>query len=448
MTAEAGPHVLVIFGATGDLARRKLFPGLFQLARLDLLPDGFAVIGSGRHSPGGDEKFRASIADSVREFVDDFDEAAWQEFAARIFFQRAVSDDGAELAAAVRSTRRQLGRDARTLLYLSVPPAAMADMVGMLGASGLADGARLIMEKPFGQDLDSARELDAAVHEVFDEERVFRIDHFLGKEAVQNLLALRAANDLFASVWDRGHVRYVRIDVPERIGIEGRASFMEATGTFRDMVPTHLFQVLGMVALEPPAELSERSLREARLAVFRALRPLDPGDVVFGQYEGYRDEDGVADDSGRETYVALKAWVDNPRWRGVPFHLRTGKALASDDATVTLGLSEPPAALPGEPDGPDGLAELVVELADPFAVRVDVRVRRPGPGMDLTGATLALRGEGTPLEPYARLVYDALRGDRLLYTSAAEIERLWEVCAPVLADPPPARPYARGSDGP
>jgi glucose-6-phosphate 1-dehydrogenase len=364
---EIPPHVLVVFGATGDLAKRLLLPGVARLHQEGLLPDGFRVIGSGRHSPGTDDEFRESLGDAIRGIED------------RVSFVVSDSDDGADLAAAVRDARRDLGADARTLLYLSVPPAAMGPMVEMLGDTGLAEDARLVLEKPFGYDVASAKELNETVRGVFPEERVFRIDHFLGKEAVRKLAGVTP--DASA----------VQIDVPEEIDIEGRGSFMESTGTFRDMVPTHLCQVLGVLAAEPGG---------AKLDVFRAMRPFDPARTVFGQYEGYRDEEDVDPESDRETFVALEVFVDNERWRGVPFHLRTGKALAKTRAAVTAG-------------------SLHVDLTD--------------------------ADDG---EPYARLLLEAMRGDRTWFTGAEEIERLWEVCAPVLDAPPETERYPRGSWGP
>ncbi|MDT8914499.1 glucose-6-phosphate dehydrogenase [Amycolatopsis sp. PS_44_ISF1] len=382
------PHVLVIFGATGDLAQRLLFPGLVQLWREGGLPDGFRVIGSGRTSPGSDDEFRSELGEKVREHAD-VDAADWSSFAGRLSFVASDSDDGDDLAQAVRSARADLGDDARTLLYLSVPPEAMGPMVRMFGDTGLADDARLILEKPIGHDLASARELHETVRATFAEEQVFRIDHFLGKEAVRRLPERLT-----------GPVPAVAIEVPEEIDIEGRGSFMEATGTFRDMVPTHLCQVLGVLAMDPPERRDAAGVHAAKLAVFRALRPFAPERTVFGQYEGYRDEEDVDPDSDRETFVALETFVDTPRWQGVPFRLRTGKALARTSVVVTAGPHR----------------------------------------FDLT--------EETDATAYARLLHEALRGDRTWFTTAEEVERLWEVSAPVLDSPPPTHRYPRGSQGP
>ncbi|WP_235926582.1 glucose-6-phosphate dehydrogenase [Actinokineospora pegani] len=439
------PHVFVIFGATGDLAKRKLFPGLFRLHRAGLLPE-FAIIGSGRHSPGTDEEFRDKVGAAVE------DREAWAEFAQRITFQTSSAEDGADLAAAVRAKRDELGEDSRSLLYLSVPPNTMKPMVGMLGETGMAEGARLVLEKPFGSDLATAKELNSALHGVFAEEDLFRIDHFLGKEAVQNILVFRFANGLFEPIWRQGHIAYVQIDVPEKIGIEGRAGFMESTGTFRDMVTTHLCQILGFLTLEPPTEISAEALRAERLKLYRSLRPFEPQDVVFGQYEGYRDEEGVDDKSQVETFVAVRAWIDNWRWQGVPFYLRTGKAMAAGKRTVTVGFSEPPLAMfPSEVAA--GPSELVFELSEQASLSLRIRAKRPGPELRIGAAHMDLDFEEAfdgeqPLEAYERLLLDVLRGDQTLFSGSAEIERLWQVCETILRDPPEVRPYARGSWGP
>jgi glucose-6-phosphate 1-dehydrogenase len=309
----------------------------------------------------------------------------------------------------------------------------------------------VVVEKPFGTDLDSSRELDAALKDVISEEQVYRIDHFLGKEAVQNILALRFANGLIEPAWNRDHVTSVQIDVPETLTAQGRGAFYESTGCFRDMISTHLCQVLGFVAMEPPVHLDERSLRNEKAKVFAAMRPLDPSRVIFGQYDGYRDEDGVADDSTVDTFVALEAFVDTERWQGVPFYLRTGKALAANRRTVTLTFRTPPMGRFGASEyGPN---QLMIELSDTPEFGVSLMAKRLGPRMDLMPFTFHLDladedPDDTPLEAYERLLLDVLRGDQTLFTRADEVDRLWEVCQPVLDHPPTTRPYARGSWGP
>ena len=448
--SDLPPHVFLLFGARGDLAARKLFPGLYRLAAAGRLPAEYAVIGSGRHSPGTDEEFRDEVLDGLRDSVDDLDESVARDLLGRVSFETSDADDGSDLAARVREVEESLGDGVRRLVYLSVPPTAMSGMVAMLGREGLAERARLVIEKPFGLDLESFEELDRDVHEVFDEEQVFRIDHFLGKEAVQNLLALRFANALFEPAWDRRSIASVQVDVPETLAMEGRGSFYESTGALRDMVSTHLFQILGAVALEDPGEWSAAAVRRARAEVFEAVRPLDPARVVLGQYDGYRDEDDVDEDSTVETFVALEAWVDNDRWRAVPFHLRTGKAMAETRRTVTLRFRQPDSTVFGSGLEPD---EVVLELTDEAQVHVELLGKRPGPEMELAPATMRLDlGEelphDEPLEAYERLLLDVLHDDHTLFAHADETRRLWEVCQPVLDDRPDPLPYDQESWGP
>ena len=445
------PHVVVLFGATGDLARRKLFPGLYRLAAAGRLPADYRVIGSGRHAPDGD--FAQQVLDGLRDTVDELDADVADAFVSRITFQTSDADDGSALAAAVRDAESELGDDARRLVYLSVPPAAMEPMIRMLGAEGIADDARIVVEKPFGTDLESSRSLQATLDDVAGEDAVFRIDHFLGKEAVQNVLALRFANGLLEPSWNAEHVCAVQIDVPEELTIEGRGSFYEATGALRDMVSTHLSQVLGFLAMERPDGIDADHLRDAKAAVFEAVQPLSPDDVVRGQYEGYTDEDGVDADSTTETFVAVRVHVDTDRWRGVPFLLRTGKAMAATRRTVTLFFRAPEPLFESREDGDD---RLVLELGEVPEVTASLNVKRPGPTFELerAAATLTLpdaddeNAEHRPLEAYERLLLDVMQGDQMLFTRGDEVDRLWQVITPVLEDPPPVQTYAKGSWGP
>ena len=449
-----GPHVLVLFGATGDLAKRKLFPGLYRLAAAGRLPEEYMIVGSGRNSPGSDDEFRTQVREGLVKSVDDLDDAVADDLIGRLSFCVSDAEDGADLAEAVRRAEQRLtaGREVHRLLYMSVPPTAMQPMIAMLGREGLAERARLVIEKPFGTDLASACQLDATLHDVVGEDQIFRIDHFLGKESVQNILALRFANGLFEPAWNAAHIASVQIDVPEELTIEGRGKFYESTGAFRDMITTHLCQLLGFIALEPPVRLSANRLRDEKAKVFAAMRPLDPESVVFGQYEGYRDEDSVADDSQVETFVAVEAYVDNWRWSGVPFYLRTGKALAQSRRTITLTFRTPPLLMfPGNvPEQPN---QLVLELADDALLSVEIRAKRPGPSMQLAEAALRLDfaqefADDDALEAYERLLLDVMRGDQTLFTRGDEVERLWEVCQPVLDAPPSVQVYERNTWGP
>ncbi len=448
-------RVLVLFGATGDLAKRKLFPGFYHLFKAGLMPEDFRIIGSGRHSSGSDEEFRELVHDALGEYGRmELDADSWQEFSGRLSFVVSSAEDGSDLAQAVSGAEREIDADGDRLIYLSVPPGAMESMVQMLGETGLAKGASLVVEKPFGHDVASARRLNAALHDVVPEESIYRIDHFLGKEAAQNILALRFANGILEPVWNRDHVDYVQIDVPEALDIQGRASFYEETGAFRDMIVTHLMQILGIVALEPPSRIDAESLHTERTKVFEAIRPLEPDHVVFGQYAGYRDEDGVADDSPMETFAALEVWVDTWRWSGVPFYLRTGKALAEGRRTVTIGFTEAPLRIfpAGNPDGARP-SELVFELSDDPQVRIEVQAKLPGATLTLGNAAFVLDVDDAfdgadGLEAYERLLHDVMKRERLLFTRSEQIERLWEVVQPVLDAPPQAESYAKGSWGP
>jgi glucose-6-phosphate 1-dehydrogenase len=447
------PHVLVLFGARGDLAKRKLLPGLFRLATAGLMPDEFRIIGSGRHAP--EDSFAEEVHAALQQHAgDDLTTEAWKAFRPRLSFVASSADDGADLAEAVGAARAELGDASRTLLYLSIPPSAMQPMVGMLAETGMSgDRARIVMEKPFGHDLESAKALNAALHEHVEEDAIFRIDHFLGKEAAQDILALRFANGLFEPIWNRRHIAAVQVDVPEELGLEGRASFYEETGAFRDMVVTHLSQILGFVAMERPASLDARHLRDAKAAVFADLQPFAADATVYGQFEGYRDEDGVARDSSTETFAALRVAIDSERWRGVAFLLRTGKAMAATRRTVTITLREPehPIFHPGD-DGGRRPNELVFELSDDPQITVALRVKVPGPTSQITGAPLTLDVERAlgdhGLEAYERLLHDVMLGDHLLFTRADEVERLWACAAPLLEHPPQPLPYPKGSWGP
>ena len=297
--------MIVLFGAAGDLAKRKLLPGLLHLAQSGLMPD-FRIVGTSLEQLG-DEGFRELAKQACGEFMrHGASSEELDSFVARLSYVEQAAGAGG-LAAAVERAEAALGGNPRRLYHLSVPPAAADGVLTVLGEAGLAERARVIMEKPFGTDLASARELNARVHEVFDEDQVFRIDHFLGKEAAQNILALRFANGLFEPIWNRTHIDHVQIDVPETLGVGSRAGFYEKTGAYRDMVVTHLMQVLAFVAMEPPTALAPVAITEEKVKVFRSLRPIDVDQVVRGQYEGYRGEPGVAADSDTETFIALSA---------------------------------------------------------------------------------------------------------------------------------------------
>ena len=440
-------------GATGDLSRRKLLPGLFHLTTAGFIP-GCRIIGVSLDEIDADGFRRIS-----REALDQFStrkvkEAEWSAFAASLDYVPMTA--GAEmLRAAVDRAEAALGGEAHHVHYLSVPPNAALSAVRLLAEANLVERSRIIMEKPFGIDLDTAVSLNATLHEVFSENQIFRIDHFLGKEPAQNILAFRFANGLFEPIWNRNFIDHVQIDVPETLGLGRRSGFYETVGAYRDMVVTHLFQILGFMAMEPPTALEPKPISEEKNKVFRSLLPLDPRDVVRGQYAGYRSEDGVDPESDTETFIALKCWIDNWRWAGVPFFLRTGKRLAEGQRIISIAFREPPKSMfpAGSGVGAQGPDHLTFDLADASKMSLSFYGKRPGPGMRLDKLSLQFAMHdtgliGDVLEAYERLILDAMRGDHTLFTTAEGIERLWEVSMPLLEAPPPVRLYPPGSWGP
>ncbi|MBA2546514.1 MAG: glucose-6-phosphate dehydrogenase [Solirubrobacterales bacterium] len=447
------PHVVVLFGVTGDLAKRKLLPGLMHLCEAGLMPD-FRLVGATRRDLS-DEELREMAREACEEFGRvEVTPENWGPFAERIVHANTKQGAGA-LADAVAKCEKELGGEPRRLHYLSVPPTAALPTVHLIDEAGVVDRSRIIMEKPFGTDLASACELNAKLHQVFDEHQIFRIDHYLGKEAAQNILALRFANGLFEPIWNLNHIDHVQIDVPETHTVADRGGFYEETGAFRDMVVTHLFQILAFVAMEPPTALDPESITVEKNKVFRSLRPLEPARVVRGQYEGYSGHDGVPDDTDTETLVALRCEVDNWRWAGVPFYLRTGKRMAEGWRIISIAFREPPKSMfpRGSGVGTYGPDHLTFDLDDAARLSLSFYGKRPGPGMLLDKQSLqfslAEAGQaGDTLEAYERLIRDAMIGDHTLFTTADGIERLWEVSEPLLSDPPRSQLYRQESWGP
>ncbi len=446
------PHLIVLFGATGDLARRKLLPGILHLLRSRLVADSRIVAVS--MDDLDDDGFRRFAQDACREFGRPVPQEEWDDFAPKLHYVN-VADGPTRLAEVAGRLEEELGGAPRRLHYLSVPPKAAVDVVRTLDEADLVERSRIIMEKPFGTDLESARALNARIHEVFDEDQIFRIDHFLGKEAALNILAFRFANGLFEPIWNRTFIDHVQIDVPETLSVSGRAGFYEGTGAFKDMVVTHLFQILAFMAMEPPTSLDSSSISEEKNKVFRSMLPLRPSDVVRGQYQGYREEPGVSHDSETETFVALRAQIDNWRWAGVPFYLRTGKQMAQGARIISIAFREPPKSMfpAGSGVGLSGPDHLTFDLADSSRLSLSFYGKRPGPGLRLDKLSMQLAMQDTAragevLEAYERLILDAMKGERTLFTTAEGIERLWEVSQPLLDDPPPVRPYPVGTWGP
>jgi glucose-6-phosphate 1-dehydrogenase len=447
------PHVVVLFGATGDLARRKLLPGLTRLSLSALAPD-LEIVGTSLEEYD-DESFRAFARRAVEEFgTHPISDEEWATFAGKLHYVAQAAGPDA-LAEAVATAELKLGEGVRRLHYMSVPPRAALAVIQTLKSANLVERSRVVMEKPFGSDLQSAVALNARLHETFAERQIFRIDHFLGKEPAQNILAFRFANGLFEPIWNRNFIDHVQIDIPEVLGLDRRIQFYESTGAYKDMVVTHLLQVLAFVAIEPPTALEPRAISEEKNKVFRSLLPIDPADVVRGQYQGYRDEDGVASHSETETFIAMKCAIDNWRWAGVPFYLRTGKRMAEEQRIVSIAFRQAPKSMfpSGSGVGSQGPDHLTFDLADASRLSLSFYGKRPGPGMRLDKlsmqfATRETDEAGDVLEAYERLLLDTLRGDQTLFNTAEGIESLWERSEPLLENPPPVKTYAPGTWGP
>jgi glucose-6-phosphate 1-dehydrogenase len=447
---QPGPTVFVLFGATGDLSRRMVLPAFYTLAVEDLLPDDWVLVGNGRGDVSH-EDFRGRVHDALTEFGPAPEKGPWKEFADRLMFAGGgfTDDSPGSLLDVIEQARARVGRNAQLVHYLAVPPAAFGEITTALGRHGLAENARVVYEKPFGTSPDGFRKLNRLVHAVLDESQVYRIDHFLGKEAAQDLHVVRFANEVFMAMWNRDHIDSVQIDVPETLGIENRAQFYDATGAVLDMLVTHLFQLAAEVAMEPPASLGATDLQAARERVIRAFRPLDPSEVVLGQFAGYRDVKGVRPRSRTDTYVAARLWIDNARWRGVPFYLRTGKRMAASAQRVSIVLKTPQRPLPHLP-GEAGV--LSFSLSGDGEVDLGLLAKKPGVDLTVEPATVRLPlselPDAEPLPPYVRLIHDVLLGDRSLFTRPDGLAAAWTCSAGLLRDRPRLASYEPGSWGP
>jgi glucose-6-phosphate 1-dehydrogenase len=465
------PCALVIFGASGDLTRRKIFPALYSLACRRLLPEQFAVVGVARRE-WTDDEFRERMEHAVREFGrDDFDEDVWEWLgnATRYLPLDFADEEGEDrLAAVLTELDEERGTRGNRVYYLAIPPQAMATVVEAVGKRrGTTGWTRLIIEKPFGHDLASAKALTELISRYFTEEEVFRIDHYLGKETVQNMLALRFANGIFEPIWNRQFIDHVQITVAETLGSEGRAGYYEQSGAIRDIFQNHMLQLVALTAMEPPIDFTAESVRNEKVKVLKAIHTPGPKHIVRGQYgpgfidgkevPGYRQEEGVAPDSMTETYVAAKLFVDNWRWADTPFYVRTGKRLARRETTIAIQFQRAP-----HPPFEDAATEelkpnrLLVHVQPDEGVSLAIAAKVPGQGMRLRTVNMDFIYGGafrTELpEAYERLMLDAMLGDQTLFTRSDEVEEQWAIVDAIVAawrrDRPAFPNYAAGSWGP
>ncbi len=464
-----GPCSVVIFGASGDLAKRKLFPALYKLARGGDLPEKFMVIGVAR-SIADDKALRATVLEALDKFTGDneVDPTAWKRLESCLYMVRGDVDDMRtyeELRRVIDNGEKVHGTGKSVLFYLSVPASVFPEILPrlqsaqLIGPKAATDRwTRVIVEKPFGQDLESARRLNELSAKTLDEAQIFRIDHYLGKETVQNLLVFRFANGIFEPLWNRKFIDHVQITAAEQIDIEGRGRFYEETGILRDVVQNHLLQVLALFAMEPPNTLNADEIRSEKAQVLRALRPFDAKRVahqaVLGQYEGYRNEKDVARDSRTPTYAALKLFIDNWRWQGVPFYLRAGKGLKSRLTEVKICFTGIPLSLFGRATDAIRNNVLTLRIQPGEGIGLGFMSKVPGVEFALANVDMQMRYAEVfskkPAEAYERLLLDAMRGDATLFPRRDEIETAWRFIDPLLrpSQELQVHSYAKGSDGP
>lgn len=464
MTDRTPPTSMVIFGASGDLTERKLIPGLYNLFLKERLPPDFTVVGTSRR-PYSSAEFRDHLLEGVREFsAESFDQAAWDTFAPHIHYIPGNLTDADDYRAIDDFLKQQEGDTSNRLYYLAIAPRFFTEAIEQLGNSGMTDEnggwRRVVIEKPFGHDLASARALNNAVHAVLDESQIYRIDHYLAKETVQNILVFRFGNAIFEPIWNRNTIASVQITAAEAVDVGRRAGYYDSSGVMRDMVQNHLFQLLSLVAMEPPISFDADAIRNEKGKVFSAIRPIDlASDTIRAQYDGYLDADGVAPNSATPTYAALKLYIDNWRWRGVPFYLRSGKALAEKTTEIAVQFKSPPHnmfPLPPEDDLRSNIISICVQPDEGIHLRFEAK--QPDTTASMRSVDMEFHYDdtfgGTLIpEAYEKLLLEALEGDATLFTRADNIEKAWSIIDPIIqgweaGDGPPMAQYKPGSWGP
>jgi glucose-6-phosphate 1-dehydrogenase len=475
---QAGSALLVLFGATGDLSRRKLMPALYDLSCIGCTNNNFDVLGIGRTALT-DEQFRERMHDGTAQSSDsrNFSEEGWKDFASRLHYFIGDADEPdfySKLKKKIEELQKQ-GASKNILFYVSTSASLAPPIVKGLGQAGLARNdegwTRIVLEKPFGHDLQSAKELNEMVSQVFEEEAVYRIDHYLGKETVQNIMVFRFGNSMFEPIWNRNYIDYVEITAAEKLGVESRAAFYEETGALRDMVANHMLQLLSLTAMEPPVAFDANSVREQKVQVLRAIRPMTveevaqrtlrgqygPGTIDGKQVPGYRQEKGVSPSSNTETYAAIEFHVDNWRWAGVPFYVRAGKRLSNHLTEVAVHFKRTPQALFASRPGDVHHNVITMRIQPNEGIAINFGAKVPGTQMRATRVNMDFSyseafGSETPAA-YETLLLDAMRGDATLFTRRDEVEAEWKIITPIEEAwaqlPPPSFPnYASGSDGP
>jgi glucose-6-phosphate 1-dehydrogenase len=449
------PCLMVLFGATGDLAQRKLFPALFELARQGNLPEHFAVVAFSR-SEHNLEQFRAQVKEGLKKFArtQPLDEATWERLASKLEMMTGAYDDPASyvrLREHLERIAERFGTQGNQLYYLATPASTFPSLLEGLAGSGLLyrespevkrPWRRLVIEKPFGRDLTTAKELNRALAAVLDEKQIFRIDHYLGKETVQNILVFRFANAIFEPLWNRQHIDHVEITAAEKIGVEGRGRFYDETGVIRDMVQNHLLQVLALCAMEPPVSFASEDIRDEKNKVFRALRPVVGREVekyvVQGQYRGYREENGVGKESKTPTYVAMKTYIDTWRWQGVPFYVRAGKSLSKRVTEVSIHYKSVPHCLFNTGDTCQRLQPnvLTLRIQPREGIALSFESKVPGEDINIAGVTMDFDYANSFHKPvpeaYERLMLDCMRGNTTLFARQDSVEQAWAWVTPIL----------------